>query len=127
MMKELKSKNVRRIRRSSKKPKSWQKVAKERVKILLDLAAKEFKSNPDRSKRYVQLAKKIGMRYNVRIPKDLKRKFCKNCYAYLIPGVTCRVRTRGVQQAVIVTCLKCGNVTRHPYRKEKIAKKLKKI
>lgn len=123
MMKKPKNKKVRR---SGRKPKSWQSVAKERIKILLDLAAKEFKSNPDRSKRYVQLAKKIGMRYNVRIPKELKRKFCKNCYVYLMPGVTCRVRTRGVQQAVITTCLKCGNVTRHPYRKEKTAKKLKK-
>ncbi len=105
------------------KPK-WQKdIAKERIKILFDLAEKEFKEHPERSHRYVELARKIGMRYNVRIPRELKRKFCKKCHHYLVPGVNLRVRTRVSQQAVIMKCLDCGHVMRYPYRKEKKLKK----
>jgi len=108
---------VRRVSRS--KPDKWRRIARERIRILFEEADKAFKEHPERSKRYVELAKKIGMRYNVRIPRELKRKFCKKCLSYLKPGVNCRIRTRRDKQAVIVTCLVCGHVSRHPYIKEK--------
>lgn len=106
------------MRRPSKKQ-VWQKeIGSERIKILFDLASQEFKNHPERSDRYVHLARKIAMRYNIRMPKELKRKFCKKCYKYLVPGVNCRVRTRTMQRAVIVKCLECGNIMRYPYRKK---------
>jgi ribonuclease P protein subunit RPR2 len=101
------------------KPASWRRIAKERISILFKEADKEFRKHPERSKRYVELAKKIGMRYKVRIPKDLKRRFCSKCLSYLKPGVNCRVRTRKEKRAVTVTCLVCGSVSRHPYIREK--------
>jgi ribonuclease P protein subunit RPR2 len=107
------------MRKPSRKQ-AWQKeVGSERIKLLFDLASQEFKKHPERSNRYVQLARKIAMRYNIRMPKGLKRKFCKKCYGYLVPGTNCRVRTRTEQKSVIVKCLECGNVMRYPYRKEK--------
>jgi len=110
-----------------RKPEAWKKIAKERIRILFDLAEEVIEKHPERSKRYVELARKIGMRYNVRIPKDLKRKFCKKCLSYLKPGVNCRVRTSEGKQAVIITCLECGEVARYPYIKEKkIIKKREK-
>jgi ribonuclease P protein subunit RPR2 len=97
----------------------WQKrIGSERIRILFDLASSEFKKHPERSDRYVQLARKIAMRYNIRMPKSLKRKVCKKCHKYLVPGKNCRVRTSAPQKSVIVKCLECGNVTRHPYRKK---------
>jgi ribonuclease P protein subunit RPR2 len=101
------------------KPPSWQRIARERISILFKQAEKEFKKHPERSKRYVELAKKIGMRYNVRIPKNLRRRFCKKCFSYLKPGVNCRVRTSKSRQSVVVTCLVCGFVSRQPYIREK--------
>lgn len=105
--------------RSRRKP-GWQKdIARERIDILFALAEKEFKKHRERSKRYVQLARKIGMRYNVKIPENLKGSFCKLCNSYLKLGVNCRVRTNPAQKAVIMKCLECGKITRHPYRREK--------
>ena len=98
----------------------WQlRIARERIERLFLLADEVFDKEPERAHRYVQLARKIAMRYNIRIPKDFKRRFCKKCYKYLKPNINCRVRTRASQQAVIVTCLECGHVMRYPYRKEK--------
>ncbi len=56
------------------KKKLWQvKIAKERIATLLGLAKKELKKHPTRSKRYTQLARKIGLRYNVRLTKEQKK------------------------------------------------------
>jgi len=106
-------------KRSRKKPGWQQDIANERIGILFALAEREFKKHKERSKRYIQLARKIGMRYNVKIPKNLKGSFCKQCNSYLKPGVNCRVRANPAQKAVIMKCLDCGKITRHPYRREK--------
>ena len=106
--------------RISRRKPGWQKdIAGERILILFGLAGREFKKHKERSRRHVQLARRIGMRYNVKIPKNLKRSFCKLCNSYLKPGVNCRVRTNPRQNAVIIKCLECGRISRHPYRKEK--------
>jgi len=110
-------------RRHSPKPGWQQSIAKERIARLFSLAEKEFPAHPERSHRHVSLARKIAMRYNVRLPASLKSRYCRKCYKYLKPSINCRVRTSAAQRAVIVTCLECGHVMRHPYRKEKLARK----
>lgn len=109
-------------RRTSTKPEWQKKIAKERIRILFEQAKKQFKKRPEYSKRYVELARKIGMRYNVQLPKALKRGFCKKCHAYLVSGVNCTHRTSPKQVALIVTCKECGHVARFPYRREKKTK-----
>jgi len=101
------------------RPKEWVEIARERINILFREARKAFRVHPERSKRYVELAKKIGMRYNVRIPGSLKRRFCSKCGSYLKQGVNCRTRINRKKQAVAVTCLECGYVSRYPYIREK--------
>ncbi|MCX6815120.1 MAG: ribonuclease P [Candidatus Aenigmarchaeota archaeon] len=110
-------------RKHSAKPKWQQNIGRERIERLFSLAEKEFAKNPSRSHRYVSLARKIAMRYNIRLPPGLKRFYCKKCYKYLRPSINCRVRTSARQRAVIITCLECGHVMRHPYRKEKSRRK----
>jgi ribonuclease P protein subunit RPR2 len=104
--------------RSRKKPETWKKIAEERIKILFEEAEREFSKHPERSKRYVELARKIGMRYNIKL-KAYRKKFCRKCNAYLKPGVNCRIRLRDNKKAIVQTCLECGNTSRHPYIKEK--------
>jgi ribonuclease P protein subunit RPR2 len=108
-------------RKHSPKPVWQQEIGMERIQRLFSLADKEFSKNPSRSHRYVSLARKIAMRYNIRLPPELKRRYCKKCYKYLKPSINCRVRTSAKQRAVTVACLECGHVMRHPYRKEKSA------
>ncbi|MEW6221891.1 MAG: ribonuclease P [Candidatus Hadarchaeota archaeon] len=86
------------------------KIAMERVERLFELAEGEFKMRPELSDRYVRLAWNIKTRYNLRLPAHLKRKFCRKCFSFWRPGVSCRVRVRSGR--VVITCLKCGRIVR---------------
>ncbi len=89
------------------------KIAEERIEILFELAERNFKTHPDRTKRYVELARAIGMRYRVRLTREQKRKICKHCYSYLVPGNNCRIRLN--DGTVQTACFKCGRLSRYPY------------
>jgi ribonuclease P protein subunit RPR2 len=93
------------------------RIAVERMMTLLQLAESEaLHRRPGRARRYVELARRIGMRYNVRMPPRFRRSFCKKCLAFLLPSVSARIRVgRG---RVVVTCTVCGAIQRHPYRRE---------
>ena len=93
------------------------KIAKERINILFNLAEKEFKKHPERSRRYVELARKMGMRCNIRLTKGQKRKFCKKCNQILIPKKTAEIKIGPNKKLVEIKCLVCGSVYRHPYAK----------
>lgn len=98
------------------------RIAAERMVALFQLAESEaLHRHPGRARRYVELARRIGMRYNVRVPQRFKRSFCKKCLAFLLPSVSARIRVgRG---RVVVTCTACGAVQRHPYRREQRARR----
>jgi len=85
-------------------------IAKERIEILFKEADKIYKKSIKLADRYIELARKIAMKAKVKIPIIYKRKFCKHCYAYLIPGKTSRVRIH--KHRVIYYCLKCKKYTR---------------
>ena len=90
-------------------------IAKERVKTLFQQAEKVFSRNKSLANRYVTLARKIAMKVKLRIPLELKRKFCKHCYKFLMPGKNARIRTRDGK--VIISCLECKKFTRVPVKK----------
>lgn len=98
------------------------RIALERIDILFRLAEREaLRGNLPRANRYASLAAKIGMRYNVRLPSEFKRRYCRTCHAFLVPGVNCRVRVgRG---KVTSTCGVCGDVRRFPYVEERKARR----
>lgn len=84
-------------------------VATDRIERLLQLAHGE-RHRPDRSKRYVELARKIGMRYQVSIPARWRRRICRSCERLLTPGRDARVRLR--RGTLRVTCARCGRTNR---------------
>ena len=103
--------------------KNTQKIAKERTEILFERAEQAAKEgNFGLSKRYVSLARKIGMKVQLSMPKHLKRKFCKKCHVFWIPSKTVRVRTHKTEKRVIFTCLKCNAIQRYPYHNLKKGK-----
>lgn len=85
-------------------------IAQERIERLFQLAAEE--QHPERSDRYVQLARAISTRMRVRMPGHLKTLICKGCRCYL-PAWGYRVRLR--EKVLTTTCLRCGRQTRRPY------------
>lgn len=94
---------------------SYIKIAGERIELLYKFAHEVFKEDPSLANRYVEIARRIGMRCGVRIPRELKRFTCKKCGSLLVPGANCRVRTRSDKgTTIIMTCLNCGQVKRYP-------------
>lgn len=90
-------------------------IARNRINKLFELAEKNAHSNKlDLSNGYVELARKISMRYLVKIPKEHKRKFCKHCYNYLLPFVTGRIRIH--RGKVIIYCYNCKKYSRIPLK-----------
>ena len=92
-------------------------LAEKNIKDLFELAEKEYSVHPERSHRYVEIARNISMRTRTRIPRFLKRRFCNKCHHFLVYGRNCRVRTKNTK--VVITCLDCGNVMRIPFVREK--------
>ncbi|OYT61218.1 ribonuclease P [Thermoplasmatales archaeon ex4484_30] len=93
------------------------RIALKRIHKLFQQAERRaFENRLELSDRYVQLARKIAMRYLIRMPREYKRRYCKHCYSYLLPGKNCRVRLK--KKRVVVTCFNCGKKSRYPYIKE---------
>ncbi len=91
--------------------KQQKEIAKERITTLFDKANKVFPENKALANRYVTLARKIAMKVRVRMPQELKRKFCKHCYKFLKNS-----RTRIQNGKVIISCLECKKFTRIPLK-----------
>lgn len=91
-----------------KKETSRQKIAVQRINELFVQAG----LRPAFAKRYVIMARKLSSRHKASIPAVWKRRFCKGCSAFLIPGRNCTVRTR--MKRSVISCLECGAVRRFP-------------
>ena len=100
--------------------KIYKNIASHRIRYLFSLAeecALEGKLNL--SDRYIALARKISMKYLVPIPAEHSRRFCKHCYCYLLPPLTCRVRIR--RGMIITYCSTCKKYSRIPLREHSSA------
>jgi ribonuclease P protein subunit RPR2 len=103
---------------------SIKEIARERIEILLGLAKETFHKDRVLSNRYVELARRIGMRAGVRFSKEQKMFICKGCGGLLMPGLNCRVRTRAeAGTTVLITCLDCGCKKRYPTARERLSKR----
>jgi len=90
------------------------RLAEQRISRLFLLARAEACEHPaGLADRYVRLARRIGMRYNVRLSSEFAELFCRGCSAYWVEGRTVRTRLRsGVR---LRTCLVCGRERRTRY------------
>lgn len=98
------------MKQKSKNP-ATKKIAKERICELFAQARQAFAEHPERSNRYVELARKIAMRQRVRIDREFRRQYCHHCYAFLVPGNNMRVRVHNGN--VVVTCGSCNKKMRY--------------
>lgn len=98
------------------------RIARERIERLFQLAEASAKEGRlDRAARYATLARKVGMKHVVPLAREHRRRVCRACGAYLLPGRTARVRAR--EGKLAITCLGCGAVRRFGYRREQRARR----
>ncbi|OYT63961.1 hypothetical protein B6U74_06100 [Candidatus Bathyarchaeota archaeon ex4484_205] len=89
------------------------KIAKERVKILLEKVVNNWPACSKKRRRYIELAREICLKYRLKQPILLRRLICKKCKKPILPGIDSRIRI-GKRGTVIITCLNCGNIKRIP-------------
>lgn len=104
-----------------KKPSEHRIIALERIETLFKEADIIFKEDPKLSNRYVKLARKIAMKYKVKIPSELKKRYCKHCHSFLKQGKNCKVRLKDGK--AVYHCLVCDKIMRFPYIKEQKARR----
>lgn len=98
--------------------KTQQYIAQKRIQTLFQLAEKQaFSGNMHLADRYVFLARNISMKLVTPIPKRFKQQFCKYCYHYMFPDVSCRVRIH--RGKIIKYCHNCHKISRIPLRNQK--------
>ena len=98
-----------------------QKKAISDIEKLFQQAQDVFSKNPKLADKYIIKARRIGEKARTPIPAKLKKRFCRNCDSFWMPGKNVRVRLQ--QRKVVYSCLMCGSFTRHPYVKEQKAKR----
>ena len=100
--------------------KNNRQIALERIIILFENSIKTYSNDPELAQQYSVLARKLSMRYKVKLPITYKRMICKNCKEFIVPGVNCRVRTRNNREShLVITCLNCDSHTRIPLKKRR--------
>ena len=102
---------------------SSRRLITEHIKTLFTEAEKAFKKDPKLADRYVRKARRAAQRARMPIPYAFRKRFCRHCGSYWMPGNTVRVRLQ--KQKVVYYCLNCKHYTRHPYVREKKAMKRK--
>jgi ribonuclease P protein subunit RPR2 len=90
-------------------------IVYERIGILLTLAEKALREGEGkRAKRYVYLARKLSTRYNCRLPKKDRMRFCKSCGMPRIIGKNTRVRLNKRTRTADYSC-SCGKTAGFKY------------
>ena len=97
------------MNRFQKKKNNAKDIALERINELF----KQADLNPKYANRYVSIARKLSSKLKVRIPVQLKRKFCKNCGIYH-SSKTLRTRLNKGKKSYF--CLNCKTFLRVPYK-----------
>ena len=82
-------------------------LALQRMERLFVLAEEMHRVHPERSKR------RISTRTRVRMPRSLKRLYCRHCGSYLSPENS---RVRLSEGVMVTTCTFCNGQMRRPYK-----------
>ena len=83
------------------------------VAFLTESAVNLSHTNPAVAKEQAALARRVKLKFNVRLDPSLSRFTCHGCKGLLVPGVNARVRLgHGKTTILRVTCTDCGHVNR---------------
>ncbi|MDP9210473.1 MAG: RNase P subunit [Thermoproteota archaeon] len=93
--------------------KNIERIATERIEILIDNALREMHNDENLSQSYAKLARKIAMRVRIRMPYLMRQLFCRKCKQFIVPGFNSRMRVgRAKVKCIRITCMKCNHVYR---------------
>ena len=97
--------------RYSRKHKKQQQLAKQHI---TELFSEAKSADPLLAQRYISLARRIGMKFRMRMTPQQKRQFCRSCDAYFTSKNS---RTRLRKGMVVQYCMGCRKHQRFRYKK----------
>ena len=92
-------------------------LAQEHIRTLHAQLQEQVYADRKLANRYVQLIRRIGMKLRLRLPREIKKSYCKHCYVAFAPGDNCRVRLR--RGLLVYYCFSCKKYTRTGYSRPK--------
>ena len=92
---------------------SKKEIATKRIEILFNNALSNAKNNPGLAERQAQIAKKISMKFKIKMSFEVNSSFCKNCKKFIAPGIASKIRLGTKPKSIRITCMYCN----HTYRK----------
>ena len=93
---------------------SKKEIATQRILILFENAVSNASKNPRLAERQAQIARKISMRFKIKMPWQIRTSFCKKCKKLIVPTISSKVRVgRTSVKSIRITCYFCN----HTYRK----------
>ncbi len=94
------------------KKKESKAEATKMARELLQLALRNSASNLDLAKKEAALARRLLLKFNIRLDRKLKRYYCRGCKQLIVPGLNARVRLGHGATVIRMTCNNCGSVNR---------------
>jgi ribonuclease P protein subunit RPR2 len=80
---------------------------------LMDEAGAAWKSGKnERSQRYAKMAMDLVKKHKVRLTDEQKRKFCRKCFAWWVPGDTVKLVFDKRHNVIRMKCARCGYARR---------------
>ena len=92
---------------------SKKQIATKRMQILFYNALSNAKNNPRLAERQAEIAKKISMKFKIKMPFEISSSFCKKCKKFIPPGIASKIRLGSKPKSIRITCSYCN----HTYRK----------
>ena len=92
---------------------SKKQIAIRRIEILFNNALSNAKNNPGLAEKQAEVAKKISMKFKIKMPFEVSSSFCKKCKKFIPPGVRSKIRLGSKPKSIRITCSYCN----HTYRK----------
>ena len=92
---------------------SKKQIAIKRMEILFNNAISNAKNNPRLAQKQAEIAKKISMKFKIKMPFEISSSFCKKCKKFIPPGIASKIRLGSKPKSIRITCSYCN----HTYRK----------
>ncbi len=83
------------------------RLAKERITILFEKAEKS--DSPIAAQKYIRKAKRTAMHFNIKLPRELRKKFCRKCCSFFTLE-NCKRRIK--HKFLVLKCLNCNTYNR---------------
>jgi ribonuclease P protein subunit RPR2 len=69
-------------------------------------------NDEETARRYVRKARRIAMHFNLKLPREIRKKFCRGCYSFFTSS-NCKRRIK--HGYLILECLNCKRINRYKF------------